>query len=127
MFLQKNTPWSVLLDLKKKIPKNTAKYGQQIEFKPKHCMFSSKVYPSPENLMQPLVAMVVTFCMSSGGGEESYQPLWRRQRKKGAVLLYASVKRFGVSRMQDFIFLLQNKFMKKWGVGQSVFFFFFLF
>ena len=28
-------------------------------------MFSLKVYPSPEYFTQPLVAMVVTFCMSA--------------------------------------------------------------
>ena len=27
-------------------------------------MFSSKIYPTPENFIRPLVAMVVTFCMS---------------------------------------------------------------
>ena len=31
-------------------------------------MFSLKVYPSPENFTQPLVAMVMTFCMSARGG-----------------------------------------------------------
>ena len=31
----------------------------------KHRMFSLQVYPSPENFIQPLAAMVVTFCMSA--------------------------------------------------------------
>ena len=31
----------------------------------KHCMFSLIVYHTPENFTRPLVAMVVTFCMSA--------------------------------------------------------------
>ena len=30
----------------------------------KHCMFNFKVYATPESFTQPLVAMIVTFCMS---------------------------------------------------------------
>ena len=33
----------------------------------KHCMFSLKAYPTPENFIQPLVAIVVTFCMPVAG------------------------------------------------------------
>ena len=44
--------------------KNTVKYGSQIEFMTKHSMFSVKVYPSPEIFTRPLVAMVMTLCMS---------------------------------------------------------------
>ena len=44
--------------------KNTAQYGQQIEFTTKYHMFSLKDYPSPENITQPLVGMVVIFCKS---------------------------------------------------------------
>ena len=35
-----------------------------MEFMTKHHMFSVKVYPSPDNFTQPLVPMVVPFCMS---------------------------------------------------------------
>ena len=34
------------------------------EFKRKHHMVSLEIYPSPENFTQPLVPMVVIFCMS---------------------------------------------------------------
>ena len=36
-------------------------------------MFSSKVYPSPEYFTRPLVAMVVTFCMSAPDQGMSHQ------------------------------------------------------
>ena len=42
-------------------------------------------------------------------GGESYQPLCQRQRKKISVLLSASVERFVVSRMRDFLLLFWPK------------------
>ena len=45
----------------------TQKYGPQIEFTTKQCMFSLKVYLSHENFTLPLVKMVVPFCISDSG------------------------------------------------------------
>ena len=72
IFLTKYSKHTFTLQLQGLLPKKTEKYGPQMEFTIEHRMFSLKVYPSPENFTQPLVAMVMTFCMS-GRGRVCYQ------------------------------------------------------
>ena len=60
----KNLKHTIAMHFQELLPKKTTKYGPQIKFTTKHCMFGWKVYLSPENFTQQLVAMVVTFCMS---------------------------------------------------------------
>ena len=72
-------------------PRNTVKYGPQIEFMTKHNMFSWKVYPSPENFTQLLVKMVRTFYMSAETltGVKGWKPvdvaLWLSENGEGLL------------------------------------------
>ena len=64
MFQQKYLKHTIARDFPELLAKKTAKDGPQMEFTTKHCMFSLKVYQSPENFTELMVAIVVTFCKS---------------------------------------------------------------
>ena len=73
LLILKSTLKVIFPSIARTFTKINAKILQQITLTTKHCMFSYKVYPNPENLTPSRMMLMVTFC-KSGSNEMTQSP-----------------------------------------------------